>query len=94
MQAITGFNHLKYHQVKTKTTKEKRRFTIREAICRVCDDEAETFWHLATDCEPLQRKMRFKINPIEGWRVSQLLEVLQDPKIAELMAPPPETDQE
>ena len=91
LQTITGFNHLQYHQIKVKSFKEKRRFSRREAACRVCQDEAETFWHIATDCEPLQKKMRMMINPEEGWRVAELRGVLEYPPVKRLINPP-ETD--
>ena len=88
IQAITGFNHLKYNKIKAKSFKEKRRFSRKEAACRICEEEAETFWHLATDCEPIQKKVRLRILPEEGWQVSELKKVIDIPEIGDLLAPP------
>ena len=46
MSVITGFNCLSYIQFKANPTINP--------LCRLCEEDNETFWHFITDCPRLQ----------------------------------------
>ena len=70
IEAITGQNNLHYVQNKIKKT---------EHLCRLCEDEEETFDHFVKECPCLRqaRQDHFSLNKIEkrhSWTIKGILE--------------------
>ena len=81
---ITGHNNLAYH--------EHVQDVHIDPLCRLCDEEAETFYHFINNC-PRLRQLRqeiFQNRPIEGtdsWAIGRILELARVPAINVLLFP-------
>ena len=77
---ITGFNNLAYHS--------KNKGDINDDTCRLCGEDSEQAWHLATDC-PATTTLRLDCFGTEGitrdWRVPDLAAFLQRPAVEEII---------
>ena len=73
IEAITGQNNLHYVQNKIKKS---------EHLCRLCEEDEETFDHFVNDCPCLRqaRQDHFGLNKIEkshGWTIKGIMECLR-----------------
>ena len=80
VQLITGHNYLNYHQ--------NNMSRINSPLCRFCDDEDETSWHITADC-PRYHQIRMCITGHYNIPLSlrQLPAFLRESNIGELLAP-------
>jgi len=82
IQAITGHNHLMYHQVKCRLKTDP--------ICRLCNEEDETAWHLISACPVLRCPradifLSYAMCEQPDWSPGQLNRFLKVPSMVELM---------
>ena len=77
---ITGFNNLAYHS--------KNKGDIYDNSCRLCGEESEQAWHLATDC-PATTTLRLEEFGTEGitenLRISDLAAFLRRPAVEDII---------
>ena len=77
---ITGFAFLRNHQAK---------MDYGSKLCRLCEKETETSWHIMADCEALHRlrlkhfQDNFLSDPMT-WEPSELIGFLREPQVREL----------
>ena len=82
IKAITGQNFLAYHQSKINLEVSK--------ICRLCEEEDETFIHLVTNCPRLEQTRReIFLDKIIGedhsWSIRRLVRFIQYPTIMTML---------
>ena len=77
----TGFNNLAYHSL--------NKGDIINDTCRLCGEDSEQAWHLATEC-PATTTIRLNTFGTEGitpnWKVADLLAFLARPAIEEIIS--------
>ena len=78
IRAITGHNFLGKHQNRINPYISK--------VCRFCEQEEETFYHLLTQCEPLQQTRTDifldKPHPNDNsWSIFKLKQFILEPKL-------------
>ena len=82
IKAITGHNFLGYHQNKVDSNISK--------VCRLCEEEYETFWHLIDECPRLRltRQDIFldrDISPDMSWSIKKLVQFINIPIIQKML---------
>ena len=83
IKAITGHNFLGYHQHKIDPNIS--------LVCRICEEDKETFWHLIDEC-PRLRTLREEIfldnniTPDMAWSIRRIMRFIQHPTILDMMA--------
>ena len=82
IRAITGHNFLGYHQHKIDPNISK--------VCRLCEEEYETFWHLIDNCPRLHntRQEIFKGDIIESdmsWSIQRINTFIHTPVVYEML---------
>ena len=82
VRAKSGHNFLGKHQNRIDPEISK--------VCRFCEQEEETFYHLLTECEPLtlihKNIYLDKAHPTDNsWSISKLKTFILDPKIFDAM---------
>lgn len=78
VQAVTGHNHLNYHQYVC----GKRA----DPLCRFCNKGTETFHHVATECQVLREEVEGATKPDAG-EMERLQSALSIERIREAMRP-------
>ena len=83
IQFVTGFNNLGYH------TYKKGEIDIFTACCRLCYDDWEQAWHLATSCPHLEALSHSIFGSTDisnnGWTPSQLVSFINHPRVLPLL---------
>ena len=86
VQALTGFNNLALHT--------SNKAECESDICRLCLEETEEFWHLASDCPAIFDLWVSSFGPsgpIPGkWQLSELEKFVSNEAIEELLCERPE----
>ena len=79
---MTGFNRLSYMQFKADPSINP--------MCRLCGEDNETFWHLATECPRLNsiRNEVFMDNipTTDNWKVNKLISFSRYPTIQNMLS--------
>ena len=86
VQAITGFNNLAYH------TKNKGEFD--DDSCRLCLEDREEFWHIASQCPAVASNWVSIFGPSgpipEIWQIHDIERLIAIPEVEEILLERPE----
>lgn len=85
VQLITGHNYLKRHEALVNDTEE-----LEAALCRLCQEDEETSFHLVARCPALitartQQFLDWKLDEPFQWQVKTVLHFLRDSQLESLL---------